>query len=109
MPVALPTLVALLMERASTTTVLLVSHLFTLACAALVLTLLLALLAPRIGWLAAAAIIAIAHRGLPDANWLMLHLVLLGALHAPPSPAVYRDAAPLPVVRYHARAPPLLG
>lgn len=36
-------------------------------------------------------------------------LVLLGALHAPPSSAVYRDAAPLPVVRYHARAPPLLG
>ncbi|MBX7073306.1 MAG: tetratricopeptide repeat protein [Pirellulales bacterium] len=54
---ALPTLVALLMERASTTTtVLLVSHLFTLACAALVLTLLLALLAPRIGWLAAALV-----------------------------------------------------
>ena len=35
---------------------------------------------PLIGWLAAAAVIAIAHRGLPDANWLMLHLVLLGAL-----------------------------
>ncbi len=35
---------------------------------------------PLIGWLAAAVVIAVAHRGLPDANWLMLHLVLLGAL-----------------------------
>lgn len=35
---------------------------------------------PLIGWLAAAVVIAIAHRWLPDANWLMLHLVLLGAL-----------------------------
>ena len=35
---------------------------------------------PLIGWLAAAAVIALVHRWLPDANWLMLHLVLLGAL-----------------------------
>ncbi|MFT4296928.1 MAG: multicopper oxidase domain-containing protein [Micropruina sp.] len=35
---------------------------------------------PLIGWLAAAVVIAVAHRWLPDANWLMLHLVLLGAL-----------------------------
>ncbi len=35
---------------------------------------------PLIGWLAAAVLIAVAHRWLPDANWLMLHLVLLGAL-----------------------------
>ena len=35
---------------------------------------------PLIGWLAAAIVVAVAHRWLPDANWLMLHLVLLGAL-----------------------------
>ena len=35
---------------------------------------------PLLGWLLAAAIVAIAHRWLPDANWLMLHMVLLGAL-----------------------------
>lgn len=35
---------------------------------------------PLIVWLAAAVVIAVAHRWLPDANWLMLHLVLLGAL-----------------------------
>ncbi len=35
---------------------------------------------PLIGWLAAAVVVAVAHRWLPDANWLMLHLVLLGAL-----------------------------
>lgn len=35
---------------------------------------------PLLGWLAAAAVVAIAHRWLPDANWLMLHMVLLGAL-----------------------------
>jgi nitrite reductase (NO-forming) len=35
---------------------------------------------PLIGWFLAAVVVAIAHRWLPDANWLMLHLVLLGAL-----------------------------
>ncbi|HEY3410914.1 MAG TPA: copper oxidase, partial [Propionicimonas sp.] len=35
---------------------------------------------PLVGWLVAAAVVAIAHRWLPDANWLMLHMVLLGAL-----------------------------
>jgi nitrite reductase (NO-forming) len=35
---------------------------------------------PLLGWLLAAAVVALAHRSLPDANWLMLHLVLLGAL-----------------------------
>ena len=35
---------------------------------------------PLIGWLVAAVVIAGIHRWLPDANWLMLHLVLLGAL-----------------------------
>ncbi|NMD47167.1 MAG: copper oxidase, partial [Propionibacterium sp.] len=35
---------------------------------------------PLIVWLALAVVIAVAHRWLPDANWLMLHLVLLGAL-----------------------------
>ncbi|MCC6497502.1 MAG: multicopper oxidase domain-containing protein [Propionibacteriaceae bacterium] len=35
---------------------------------------------PLLGWLLAAVIVAIVHRWLPDANWLMLHLVLLGAL-----------------------------
>jgi nitrite reductase (NO-forming) len=35
---------------------------------------------PLLGWFLAAVVVAIAHRWLPDANWLMLHLVLLGAL-----------------------------
>jgi nitrite reductase (NO-forming) len=35
---------------------------------------------PLVGWLLAAIVIALVHRWLPDANWLMLHLVLLGAL-----------------------------
>ncbi len=35
---------------------------------------------PLLGWLLAAVVVAIVHRWLPDANWLMLHLVLLGAL-----------------------------
>ncbi len=35
---------------------------------------------PLLGWLLAAAVVAIVHRWLPDANWLMLHMVLLGAL-----------------------------
>ena len=35
---------------------------------------------PLLGWLLTAVVVAIAHRWLPDANWLMLHLVLLGAL-----------------------------
>ena len=35
---------------------------------------------PLLGWLLAAVVVAIAHRWLPDANWLMLHMVLLGAL-----------------------------
>ena len=35
---------------------------------------------PLLGWLLAAVVVALAHRWLPDANWLMLHLVLLGAV-----------------------------
>ncbi len=35
---------------------------------------------PLLGWLVAALIVALVHRSVPDANWLMLHLVLLGAL-----------------------------
>lgn len=35
---------------------------------------------PLLGWLLAAVVVALAHRSLPDANWLLLHLVLLGAL-----------------------------
>ncbi len=35
---------------------------------------------PLLGWLLAAVAVAVAHRWLPDANWLLLHLVLLGAL-----------------------------
>ena len=34
---------------------------------------------PLVLWLVAAIVIALIHRWLPDANWLMLHLVLLGA------------------------------
>jgi nitrite reductase (NO-forming) len=33
-----------------------------------------------LGWLAAAVVIAIVHRWVPSATWLMIHLVLLGAL-----------------------------
>ena len=35
---------------------------------------------PLLLWLTAAIVIAVAHRWLPDANWLMLHLVLVGAV-----------------------------
>lgn len=35
---------------------------------------------PLIGWLVVAVLVAVAHRWLTDANWLLLHLVLLGAL-----------------------------
>ncbi len=35
---------------------------------------------PLAGWFAAAAVVAVVHRWLPDAAWLMLHLVLLGAV-----------------------------
>ena len=35
---------------------------------------------PLIAWFVAAIAIAVAHRWLPDANWLMLHVVLLGAV-----------------------------
>ena len=35
---------------------------------------------PLLLWLTAAIVIAVVHRWLPDANWLMLHLVLLGAV-----------------------------
>jgi len=35
---------------------------------------------PLLGWLLAAVVVALVHRWLPDANWLMLHLVLLGAV-----------------------------
>ena len=34
---------------------------------------------PLVLWLVAAVVVAGVHRWLPDANWLMLHLVLLGA------------------------------
>mgnify|MGYP001297397942 FL=1 len=34
---------------------------------------------PLVLWLVAAIVISLIHRWLPDANWLMLHLVLLGA------------------------------
>ena len=33
-----------------------------------------------LGWLAAAVVISLVHRWVPDATWLMIHLVLLGAL-----------------------------
>mgnify|MGYP001601702304 FL=1 len=33
-----------------------------------------------LGWLAAAVVITLVHRWVPDATWLMIHLVLLGAL-----------------------------
>lgn len=33
-----------------------------------------------LGWLVASAAVAIAHRGVPDARWLMVHLLLLGAV-----------------------------
>jgi nitrite reductase (NO-forming) len=35
---------------------------------------------PLLGWLGLAVVVALGHRFLPDANWLLLHLVLLGAL-----------------------------
>lgn len=35
---------------------------------------------PLVGWLLGAVGVAIAHRWLPDAGWLLLHLVLLGAV-----------------------------
>jgi nitrite reductase (NO-forming) len=35
---------------------------------------------PLLGWLVAAVVVALVHRSVPDAGWLMLHLVLLGAL-----------------------------
>lgn len=34
---------------------------------------------PLLGWLLAAAVVAVAHRWVPDGSWLMLHLVMLGA------------------------------
>jgi nitrite reductase (NO-forming) len=33
-----------------------------------------------LAWLAAAAVVAVAHRALPDAGWLMVHLLLLGGV-----------------------------
>ncbi len=36
--------------------------------------------APLVIWLLAALVVALVHRWLPDANWLMLHLVVLGAV-----------------------------
>ncbi len=33
-----------------------------------------------VGWLAAAVVISVVHRWVPSATWLMIHLVLLGAL-----------------------------
>lgn len=35
---------------------------------------------PLLLWLSVAVVIALIHRQIPDANWLLLHLVLLGAL-----------------------------
>lgn len=35
---------------------------------------------PLLLWLGAAAVVALIHRWLPDANWLLLHLVMLGAV-----------------------------
>ncbi|HSN12083.1 MAG TPA: copper oxidase, partial [Propionibacteriaceae bacterium] len=35
---------------------------------------------PLLGWLVSAVVAALVHRWVPDAGWLMLHLVLLGAL-----------------------------
>ncbi|WP_242511123.1 multicopper oxidase domain-containing protein [Pengzhenrongella frigida] len=35
-----------------------------------------------LGWLVAGAAVAIGHRGVPDARWLMVHLLLLGAVSA---------------------------
>lgn len=35
---------------------------------------------PVVGWLTAAVVVALTHRYVADASWLMLHLVLLGAL-----------------------------
>ncbi len=35
---------------------------------------------PLVGWLVGAFGVAVAHRWLPDATWLLLHLVLLGAV-----------------------------
>ena len=42
-------------------------------------------MAPRVnaivlGWLVASAVVAVGHRGVPDARWLMVHLLLLGAV-----------------------------
>lgn len=35
-----------------------------------------------LGWLLAGAVVAIYHRGIPDARLLMTHLLLLGAVSA---------------------------
>jgi nitrite reductase (NO-forming) len=35
---------------------------------------------PLLGWLTAAVVVALTHRWLPQASWLLLHLVLLGAI-----------------------------
>lgn len=35
---------------------------------------------PLIGWLVAAVVVAVAHRWIPEATWLMIHLIVLGAL-----------------------------
>lgn len=35
---------------------------------------------PLVGWLVAAVVVALTHRYVPDSGWLMLHLVLLGAV-----------------------------
>ena len=35
---------------------------------------------PLLGWLTAAVVVALVHRVVPDSGWLMLHLVLLGAV-----------------------------
>ena len=35
---------------------------------------------PLVGWFVVAVVVAITHRWLPDASWLLLHLVFLGAI-----------------------------
>ncbi|HEY3338633.1 MAG TPA: multicopper oxidase domain-containing protein [Propionicimonas sp.] len=35
---------------------------------------------PLLGWFVAAVVVALGHRWLPDASWLLLHLVFLGAV-----------------------------
>ena len=38
---------------------------------------------PSVFWLVAAVVVAISHRWVPSSNWLLVHLVLLGARRHP--------------------------